>query len=106
MRTMLIGLLGLMGILTGGVASGQGYVPDEVLVKFQPGAAAPVRAAVHRQHGGMVRDHIPALDVEVVAVPAGTVLQRVAAYSRNPNVSYAEPNFMAQAVLIPNDPYF
>jgi thermitase len=106
MRTTLIGLLGLMGILAGGVASAQGYVPDEVLVKFQPGTPGQVRTSVHRQHGGAVRDHISALDVDVVAVPAGAVLQRVAAYSRNPNVSYAEPNFIAQAVLTPSDPYF
>jgi thermitase len=53
-----------------------------------------------------LKGEIAALGVQVIAVPAGTVEARVAAYSRNPNVEYAEPNYIAYAIGTPNDPYF
>ncbi|MCK5484722.1 MAG: S8 family serine peptidase, partial [Desulfobacterales bacterium] len=40
-------------------------------------------------------------------VPQGkTVSQMVAIYSRNPNVEYAEPNYIAYTHMVPNDGYY
>jgi len=82
------------------------FAPDEVLVKFKPGTPASDQALAHRQIGGQLKEEIAALGVQVIAVPAGTVEARVAAYGRNPNVEYAEPNYIAYAIGEPNDPYF
>jgi thermitase len=81
-------------------------VPGEVLVKFRPGTPAQVVAEVHRQNGGRVKEEIPGIAVQVVLVPPGQERARAAAYARNPNVLFAEPNGIWQAVDFPNDPRF
>ncbi|MCX7854909.1 MAG: S8 family peptidase [Anaerolineae bacterium] len=81
---------------------GREYIPDEVIVKFKPGANA---YAVAQAMGGKVDREEPLLGVIVLKVPAGAVEKVVAALSRNPNVEYAEPNGIATIWLDPNDPY-
>jgi thermitase len=70
------------------------FTPDQVLVSFHPGTPGHVIAAVHASVGGTVQKSIDGLGVQVVEVPKGTVLERVAAYQKNPNVSYAQPNYI------------
>jgi hypothetical protein len=89
-------LLGLAGISAAQPANANGlnalrFAPDRVLVKFKPGVAASAVAETHRQVGGKKLKTISAIGVQVVAVPAGTVSAKVAAYKANPNVLYAEP---------------
>jgi hypothetical protein len=69
----------------------RGLRPDRVLVKFKPGTAAWAIGDAHRRAGARARWTISRIGVQVVEVPAGTVLAKVAAYKRNPNVLYAEP---------------
>jgi thermitase len=106
MKRILIGLLGLVGVLIGGAASGQEYVPDEVLVKFTADASGHVKAALHRQNKGVVRGKVRGLDVEVVKVSPGQVEKLVRSYLADPHVEYAEPNYIATAVAAPSDPSF
>jgi thermitase len=80
-------------------------VADEVLVKFRPGVAASDVAVAHRQAGGQVVRQVPGLGVSVVRAQ-GPPAQALAAYQRNPNVEYAEPNGIAYPVWTPNDPYY
>jgi thermitase len=80
--------------------------PDELLVKFRPGSAAPERAAVHQQVGGTVVREIPGLDVQVIRVPERQLQNRLRGYQANPNVEYAELNGMAYAVEYPNDTHY
>ncbi len=79
-----------------------GFVPDEVLVKFEPGADP---GATARAVGARLHDRIPALDVYVLKVPAGAVEGTVLALSHNTQVEYAEPNGIATAFVVPNDTY-
>ena len=75
------------------------FSPDRVLVAFSPGtAAADVRAA-HQQAGGQVIKRITAIGVEVIKVPAGTVQEKIKLYERNPNVRYAEPNYLRPLIV-------
>src|SRR6266508_6929536 len=74
------------------------FLPGEILVKFRPGTPADAIAAAHRQLGGQVTDVIPRIDVQLVRVPAGRELDRVAAYARDPNVLFAEPNGLYRAI--------
>ena len=84
-----------------------GVVPNELLVKFRPGTPARVQAGVHHATGAAVRGELAALDVEVVTLPAGTDPQQAASvYAHDPNVLYAEPNYLSVANSTPNDPSF
>jgi hypothetical protein len=71
-------------------------------VKFKPGTAASTVAAAHQQAGGRAVKTISGIGVQVVAVQAGTVLAKVAAYKANPNVLYAEPD-QYRLLVIPHE---
>ena len=71
----------------------QRFSADTVLVAFNPGTAASEMGAAHSQAGGNVLKTIAAIGVQIVAVPNGTVLAAVQRYQRNPNVTFAEPNY-------------
>lgn len=81
-------------------------VRGEVLVKFEPGTAASAISDAHRQSGGRVKEIIPGIEVQVVAVDRGQERARVAAYEQNPNVRFAEVNSLYRAAdhSRPNDP--
>lgn len=78
------------------------YAPDRVLVKFKPGTAAAQIAEAHRHAAAVAISSIAAIDVQVVGVPAGSVLAKVAAYQANPNVLYAEPDYY-RLLVVPNE---
>lgn len=79
--------------------SPQPFAPDTVLVAFNPGTATSEMGAAHRQAGGNVLKTIAAIGVQVVSVPNGTVLAAVQRYQRNPNVTFAEPNYQRPLFL-------
>ena len=79
-------------------------VSGEILVRFQPGTTGQQIGNVHAQLGGRVQDVIAGINVQVVAVPAGQEQAKVQAYSRNPNVEFAEPNGIYHATGTPDDP--
>ncbi|HUG15666.1 MAG TPA: S8 family serine peptidase [Thermomicrobiales bacterium] len=81
-----------------------GIVAGEILVKLRPGTPGQTIADIHRKLGGTVKDVIPGIEVQVVRVPAGQEAARAAAYERNPNVEFAEPNGIYQATGAPDDP--
>ncbi len=78
------------------------FAPDRILVKFKPGAAAADIGALTQQTGAGSLRTIPGLGVHVLRVPAGTVLQNIAVFERNPNVEYAEPDYY-RVLYIPNE---
>ncbi|WP_341501947.1 S8 family serine peptidase [Gallaecimonas sp. GXIMD4217] len=69
------------------------FAPDRLLVRFEPGTPAADMAAAHRRAGGHLLRTIPGIEVQLVQVPAGAVLERVERYRQNPNVRYAEPDY-------------
>ena len=77
----------------------QPFAPDTLLVAFNPGTAASEIGAAHSQAGGQVVKTIAAIGVQVVAVPNGTVLAALRRYQRNPNVTFAEPNYQRPLFL-------
>ncbi len=86
-----------------GQVSSEDIVPGEILVKFKQGASAQAIEDANRRNGGRVKETIPGLGIRVVDVPRGQEVARSAAYERNPNVQYAEPNLVRQADFDPND---
>jgi thermitase len=79
--------------------SGPAFLDGQVLVGFQPGTPASAKSDAHRQAGGQVLKSLDAIGVDQVAVAAGTVAQSIAAYQNNPNVRFAEPNYVRVMIL-------
>jgi thermitase len=91
------------------------FVPGEILVKFRPGVTADAKADAHRLAGGTPRSEIARTGVQLVSVPAGDQSAAMVRYERNPNVLYAEPNFIRSVptptatlvpTVVPGDYYF
>ncbi|MEK7212139.1 MAG: S8 family serine peptidase, partial [Patescibacteria group bacterium] len=79
--------------------------PDEVLVKLKDSVAADKHENIHRTHKVTLKTRLDKLNVDVVAVEKGKVAEKVAEYQKDPNVEYAEPNYVARAFELTNDPY-
>jgi thermitase len=69
-------------------------VAGQILVKFTPGATGQAKADANRQGGGRVLNEIASTGLQLVAVAAGDETGAMNRYRRNPNVLYAEPNFI------------
>ena len=82
------------------------FSSQQILVKFKSGVTLPEAAQIHRQFGGQAKETIPGIGVQVVTVPKGQAKEKAKAYSSNPKVAYAEPDFVVQAADTPDDPYF
>lgn len=92
------------------------FVPGEILVKLTPGAAADVRSDVHRQAGGLLLNEIGRTGVQRISVANGDEAAAIARYLRNPNVQYAERNYIrtiptplshgGTSEVVPHDRYF
>ena len=83
------------------------FVQGEFLVKFQPGAAADAVRNLNAQNNAPEIDRIPGIGVARLRVPTGSsVGAMVTLYGRNPNVVYAEPNYIRHDSDSPNDPKF
>ncbi len=102
MKRPLLLTLGFALLVGGAFAQGAvERVPDEVLVKFRDVRAA---AAAHARLGATPIEELAAIGVTLVKLPAGvTPEQAVEFYSRLPEVLFAEPNFIAHAIHVPND---
>jgi thermitase len=88
----------------------QGRVPGQVLVKFKDSTPNGVITAELRKHNGNVVGQINGIDTFVVHVPDGAVDNVVSALSRNPNVEFAEADYVSTVmdypVTAPNDTNF
>jgi thermitase len=69
------------------------FAPDQVVVAFKPGTPAEAKRAAHAQAGGRLINTHAAINADLVGIPSGTVLNKIAVYKHNPNVRYAEPNY-------------
>jgi len=86
---------------------GQEYVPGEIIVKFKPGTPGRVMADLNSKHGASVIYTSPFAGFKRLRIPRGrTLAQMVGIYKRNPNVGYAEINYIAHAHMVPNDPSY
>ncbi len=77
------------------------YAEDEIIVKFKDNSRAILTQGTYEistsARGGFKR----------LRVPAGTdVEELVKQYRSNPNVEYAEPNYIFRAHMVPNDTYY
>lgn len=83
------------------------YVPDEVLVKFKEGVPEEKKERLHGKHGGKKLKELKELRLHRVKLKEKTsVKDAVVDYKSDPDVEYAEPNYIVSTGAIPNDPMF
>lgn len=86
---------------------GPRYVQDEILVKFKETFPEQKIQAAMAAYKFKEIDRIPRIDVYTVKIPEGTTVEEmVFVMKENPNVEYAEPNYIAHIAVTPNDTLF
>ncbi|MFC7441073.1 S8 family peptidase [Laceyella putida] len=81
--------------------------PQEIIVKFKPGASSSKAASLHAKAKGNVTSTNPKLGYQVVTVKKGqSVKAAIATYKADPQVEYVEPNGEIHAAFTPNDPKY
>ena len=95
------------------VAESGNYRQGELLVKFRSGVIAASSLKSHEAVGARRLRRMSQLNVEQVRLPSGlSVKDAIQRYMRDPDVEYAEPNYLrrtdslAPVPFIPDDPYF
>jgi len=84
-------------------ASDPGYLPGQILLKYKQATTPPrLRAAMAQWQAKMLGD-IPQLGVMLLQVRVGTESSVIAQLLRDPLVQYAELNYRAHALEVPND---
>ncbi|MEJ2634645.1 MAG: S8 family peptidase [Calditrichia bacterium] len=82
-------------------------VPNEVIVKFRESRPQGAVSALAQKVGIQAIAQIPQLNIEVYQiVSTRTVGEVLTSLRADPNVEYAEPNYILHALEIPNDPDF
>jgi thermitase len=83
------------------------YVSGEILVKFKPTVGRLGAQSTLVAQDLQVTGAVQSIDVLKVEVEPGEELETIAELQRDPNVLYAEPNYIAFAFdTVPNDPQY
>jgi thermitase len=104
MKNLILVLALVCGLSCEVLASGA--VPGRVLAK--PSAKA-TEAAVKQAltaAGAKEIGRIPQINVRILQVPAKAEARVISALGRNPNFEFAEPDYIANVILTPNDPLY
>ncbi len=82
------------------------YKEGELIVKFKSNREV-LSQAVHGKLGARVVKNLYKGQLQLVKLPPGMSLEEgIRKYRQDPNVEYAEPNYIVRKAVIPNDPYF
>lgn len=88
-------------------SSGPRFHPEQVLVKFKDYFSEEMREAAISAYRAKKLKRIPGLNIYKLQVPEGTsVEEMVYVLSLNPDVEFAEPNYVMHITAWPNDTYF
>ncbi len=84
------------------------FKEGELLVRFKKGVGKEKAQSIHQKMGAAVqRSYRVPSGLHLVTIPAGKALEKVlSAYRKNQDVLYAEPNYLYEALVSPNDPSF
>lgn len=100
---LLASVLALMG--AAGAARAAEYVPGEVIVHYEDGTRASVRADVQAESGIGRSRKLPGGSRRLQIVDGESVPETLAELRDQPGVAYAVPNYVARAgQFLPNDP--
>jgi serine protease len=83
------------------------WMPDEIVVKFKNNVPAQTIDRLNSRHGATVLSTSRYAGFKRIKVPQGkTPQQLVQEYEKEQDVAYAELNYLAYAMFIPNDSLF
>jgi len=83
------------------------YILGEILVKFRSGISSYLARKTHGFYGSRYIKRFKRIDVDYMKIPKGwSVEEAISVYSMNPDVEYAEPNYIRRAFGTPDDPDF
>jgi serine protease len=82
-------------------AAASGYVPDEVIVRYEDGTTASAAAAARKDAGTVADQPLPNGSEQVAIEDGGSVRETIAELEDDPNVAYAVPNWRAHAAALP-----
>jgi hypothetical protein len=84
------------------------YKEGELLVKFKSGVVTTLSLKTHGSVGASVIKKLALVNVDHVRLPQGlSVKDAIINYMQDPNVEYAEPNYILNlSAIVPNDLYF
>jgi len=81
------------------------YVPNQILIKFHAGAAPAELAVAANSVGAAHLKTFPSIGVRHWRLGRGLTVERaLEILSKNRNVDYAEPNYIVEAHVLPDDP--
>jgi len=86
------------------------FDPDRLIVSIEEDATQADLREINRENGARIEEDLPRSDVSVVDLPEDlSVREAVEVYESDPNIEYAEPDFLlrpAQTSSEPNDPAY
>jgi alpha-tubulin suppressor-like RCC1 family protein len=83
------------------------YRAGELMVKFRRDATPGTKKSLHKRHGAAMLREFSDLHLHHVRLKKGMTLEEaVQLYQADPTVLYAEPNFLYQVQVTPNDPNY
>ena len=83
------------------------YIPGEILVKYKDGITTGTMNTLHKNIGSVKKKDFKKIRVQHLKLPDNiNVEEAVEYYKRDPNVEYAEPNYIVHIDATPNDPAF
>jgi hypothetical protein len=79
----------------------------QILVKFKPEVSEETINSINARHHTKKIKKLARIDVYKLELPSGASAEEMAQiYQELPEVEYAEPNYIAYALVVPNDPEF
>ncbi len=82
------------------------YVDGRLVIKMKEGVGPQERAQIETDLGATTIRRFSRSGAEVWAISGVSVEEAVATYRKHPSVEYAEPDYIAFELAIPNDPLF
>lgn len=106
-RLLTLAVLVLTALAVPAGAAADGYVPREVIVRYEDRIGPRAESEMERLSGTKVERALPGGSEQLAIEDGDSVRETIAELSRNPNVAYAVPNWKARAAaFLPNDPAF
>jgi thermitase len=88
-------------------AKEKAYVSGQILVKFKSNLSEQTAEAAIAAYQSRKIRRIPVIDIYQLEIPDYlSVDEMVSVVSQNPDVEFAEPNYIAHIAVSPNDPFF
>lgn len=86
---------------------GGGFVPGEVVVRYEPGTGQGERRALREQVGAELQRRLGLPRAELLELSSEEgVKAAVAELNAEPDIAFAEPNFRYRVAITPDDPQF